>query len=91
MSARDADAVRSTELGLRNIRRVVPMLIPAVEQPGEDYADLAELYERLIGQWTTELGHVVTLVGGVESQEKYWGQEGERFAPVPRALSISRN
>ena len=84
----DADAVRSTELGLRNIRRIVPMIIPAVEQPGEDYADLAEVYERLIGQWSTELGHVVTLVGGVESQEKYWGQEGERFAPVPRQRQL---
>jgi hypothetical protein len=84
----DADAVRSTELGLRNIQRIVPMLIPAVEQPGEDYADLAEVYERLIGQWTTELSHVVTLVGGVESQEKYWGQEGERFVPVPRQRQV---
>lgn len=80
----DADAVRSTALGLRNIQRTVPLLIPAVEQPGQTYDDLAELYERLIGQWTTELGHVVTLVGGVESQEKYWGQQGERFVPVPR-------
>ncbi|HEX6927239.1 MAG TPA: zinc-dependent metalloprotease [Longimicrobiaceae bacterium] len=80
----DADAVRSTELGLRNIRRTVPMLIPATERPGYDYSDLAELYERLIGQWTTELSHVVSLVGGVESQEKYWGQEGPRFAPLPR-------
>lgn len=80
----DADAVHSTELGLRNIRRTVPMLIPATARPGHDYSDLAELYDRLIEQWTTELGHVVTLVGGVESQEKYWGQEGGRFVPVPR-------
>ena len=80
----DADAVRSTELGLRNIRRIVPMLVPAIERPGEDFADLAEIYERLVGQWTTELNHVVTMVGGVESQEKYWGQEGERFTPVAR-------
>ena len=80
----DADAVRSTELGLRNIRRIVPMLIPATDAPGRDYSDLGEIYDRLLGQWTTELGHVVTLVGGVESQEKYWGQEGERFVPIPR-------
>src|SRR5690606_11689546 len=50
-----------------------------------NYADLAGLYDRLVGQWTTELSHVVTIVGGVESQEKYWGQEGERFAPISRA------
>lgn len=80
----DSDAVFSTEMGLRNIRRIVPMLIPATETPGQDFRDLAELYERLVGQWTTELNHVVTLVGGVESQEKYWGQDGPRFEPVSR-------
>src|SRR5690606_13405600 len=77
----DADAVRSTELGLRNIRRTVPMLIPATERPGYDYSDLAELYERLIGQWTTELSHVVSLVGGVESRGKAWGR---RVPALPR-------
>lgn len=80
----DADAVKSTELGLRNIRRIVPMLVPAIERPGQDFADLGELYERLIGQWSNELNHVVSLIGGVESQEKYWGQQGARFSPVAR-------
>jgi hypothetical protein len=80
----DADAVRSTGLGLRNLQRVVPMLIPATETPGEDFSDLRELYDRLIGQWATELNHVVTVVGGVESQEKYAGQDGVRFTPMPR-------
>ncbi|HEX6059048.1 MAG TPA: zinc-dependent metalloprotease [Gemmatimonadaceae bacterium] len=81
----DADAVRSTELGLRNIRRLVPMLIPATTEPGRDWSDLEELYGRLVGQWTTELNHVVAVVGGAESQEKYAGQEGVRFEPLPAA------
>jgi hypothetical protein len=84
----DADAVRSTQLGLMNIRRVVPMLIPAIDTPSQDYSDLAELYDRVVGQWTTELGHVVTLVGGVESQEKYWGQVGGRFEPISRERQV---
>jgi hypothetical protein len=81
----DADPVQSTRLGLANIRRTVPMLIPAVQKPGEDFSDLEELYDRLVGQWARELRHVTILVGGVESQEKYWGQEGVRFTPVSRA------
>ncbi|MGH7720032.1 MAG: zinc-dependent metalloprotease, partial [Gemmatimonadaceae bacterium] len=79
----DADAVKSTRLGLRNIRRLVPMLVPATEQPGQDYADLSELYGRLIDQWRRELTHVTAIVGGAESQERRG--YGTRFTPVPRA------
>jgi hypothetical protein len=81
----DADAVKSTTLGLRNIRRLIPMLIPATTEPGRDWSDLEELYGRLVAQWATELNHVVAVVGGAESQEKYGGQEGVRFAPLPAA------
>lgn len=78
----DADPVYSTELGIQNIQRLVPMLIPAAVNQGEDYSDLEELYERLIGQWARELSHVAILVGGVDAQEKYGGQLGVRFEPV---------
>jgi hypothetical protein len=81
----DADPVRSTALGLRNLERVVQMLPAASVRPGEDFADLNELYGRTVNQWRTELNHVAILVGGVESQEKYGGQAGVRYTPVSRA------
>ncbi|MGH7663566.1 MAG: zinc-dependent metalloprotease [Gemmatimonadaceae bacterium] len=81
----DANAVQSTRLGLMNIERLVPMLIPATVKPGEDFEDLSELYGRLVRQWGTELNHVVAIVGGAASQEKYGGQEGVRFTPIARA------
>lgn len=80
----DGDAVKSTELGLRNIKRIVPMLMAATTQPGEDNSDLNEVYGRLIGQWRTEMGHVANIVGGAETQEKYGNQMGARFTPFPR-------
>jgi hypothetical protein len=40
------------------------------------------MYNRVLGQWGTEMNHVVKVVGGVDSQEKYWGQAGPRFVPV---------
>ncbi|HLE57130.1 MAG TPA: zinc-dependent metalloprotease, partial [Rhodothermia bacterium] len=80
----DADAVRSTALGVRNIKRIMPMLIPATIKPGESNEDLTELYTRLIGQWQREMGHVVNVVGGSWSQEKYGSQAGPRFRPFPR-------
>jgi len=84
----DADPVRSTALGLRNLRRVMQMLIPATERRGENWDDLNELYGRTVGQWRTEMGHVVTVIGGVESQERLGGQAGVRFTPVARARQV---
>ena len=78
----DADPVKSTSLGLRNIRRTMNLLMPAAIRRGEDNAELSELYDKLIDQWATELEHVVNLVGGSESREKYGGQLGPRFTPV---------
>ncbi|MHB0963242.1 MAG: zinc-dependent metalloprotease, partial [Gemmatimonadaceae bacterium] len=81
----DYDAVKSTALGIKNIRRLVPMVAPAVHEPLDDNDDLKELYGRLIGQWSTELRHVVAVVGAADTQEKYGSQPGPRFTPVSAA------
>ncbi len=81
----DADAVKATGLGLRNIRRTIPFLLAATQRSGEDNAQLAELYDRLLDQWALEMGHVVAIVGGSSAQEKYGDQPGPRFTPLPAA------
>jgi hypothetical protein len=81
----DADAVKSTAFGLRNIKRTVPLLIPAAERPDDDNTDLEILYGGLLDQWTNEMVHVSNVVGGAETREKYGTQPGERFTPLPRA------
>jgi hypothetical protein len=81
----DGDAVQATALGLKNLKRVAHMLIPATSVAGEPYDDLNELYGRMLGQWTLEMNHVTAIVGGLESQEKYVGQDGVRFTVVPKA------
>ncbi len=80
-----ADPVAATRLGLRNIRRIVPMIVEATSEEGESYDTLEELYGRLVGQWEDEMGHVVTLVGGVYRERKHYGQPGVVHTPVPRA------
>jgi Met-zincin len=82
----DADAIKSTTLGLKNLHRVAALLIPAAAyRQGESYDDLAEIYGRMLAQWTLEMNHVAALVGGLESQEKAVGQDGRVFTPVPKA------
>ena len=81
----DADAIKSTALGVKNLERVAKMLMPATTaKEGEPYDDLAELYGRMLGQWTLEMGHVAAIVGGFDTREKYVGQEGLLFTPVPK-------
>jgi len=82
----DADAVRATTLGLKNLDRVAGLLLEATTtRPGEPYRELTEVYGRLVAQWTLEMNHVTALVGGFLSQQKHIGQAGVRFTPVPRA------
>jgi len=85
----DADAVKSTALGLKNLQRVARLLVPATTtKQGEPYEDLAELYGRMLGQWTLEMNHVAAIVGGFNTQEKYVGQQGVIFTPLPRTHQI---
>lgn len=82
----DADALKSTALGVKNLKRVAKMMLTATStRKGDPYEDLSELYGRMLGQWTLEMNHVVALVGGLESQQKNIGQQGVIFTPVARA------
>jgi hypothetical protein len=81
----DADPVRATGWGLRSIKQIMPLVVPATVHEGHDYDDLALIYGRLINQWATELRHVAIVVGGADAQEKYAGQSGPRYRPWPRS------
>ena len=82
----DEDAIVSTTLGMKNLERVAGMLLTATTtEPGKPYADLEELYGRMLGQWALEMNHVAAIVGGFHSQQKHIGQKGLLFQPIPRA------
>jgi len=80
----DQDAVKSTELGLRNIKRLIPMILPATTQATEDVSYTKEAYNRVLGQMAQELRHVAAIPGSSTGQEKFGSQPGPRFTPIPR-------
>ncbi len=80
----DADPVKSTTLGFRNIKRVVGYVANAATIPGEDNSDLEELYNRTVNQWSTEANHVATLVGGGTVQYKSGSQKGPVYVAISR-------
>ena len=81
----DADPVKSTGLGFKNLRRVVTYISAAATRAGEDNDDLKELYDRTVGQWATEANHVATVVGGESVQYKSGSQTGPVYTPLSRA------
>jgi hypothetical protein len=81
----DADPVKSTALGYKNLQRVVGYVYNATVRPGEDNDDLREVYGRVVGQWATEAGHVATVVGGGTVQYKSGSQTGPVYTALPRA------
>lgn len=84
------DPVRATTFGLANIKRLIPMLIPATTtRPLRDYDALNTMYGEVIAQWAREMGHVASVIGGVYRHEKYPNQGGVIHQPVPRARQVA--
>jgi hypothetical protein len=78
----NADAVRATTLGMKNLERVVESLIPVAEVPGQNYSELNRLYGQAVGQWGRYMAHVAAIIGGAYSQET--AGRGPRFSPLER-------
>jgi hypothetical protein len=82
----DADAVRATTLGFKNIARVMKLVeAAATVDKTADYELLGDTYNGVIGQWTLEANHVVKIVGGENRQEKRASQAGPVWTPVSKA------
>jgi hypothetical protein len=79
------DPVRASTYAVANLKRVVPNLVPWVTKPGESYDDLEELYGETIGMWALYMGHVTTIIGGVNVDFKTAEQSGPVYHPVPKA------
>jgi len=77
-----ADAVEATRLGLANLERVADYLVEATSDEGEDYDLLEDMYGALLGQWRREMGHVVSVVGGFEEINLYYGDAEQRYFPI---------
>jgi hypothetical protein len=74
-----SDAVKSTELGLKNIARVAGYLVSATCKEGEDYELLNNMYTQLLRQRDRELGHVANVVGGVVQNNLWYGQRNHVY------------
>ncbi|MDZ7808001.1 MAG: zinc-dependent metalloprotease [Gracilimonas sp.] len=79
------NAMEAGELGLANLQVITDNLIEWTEREGEDFSELQELYNNVIGQWNRYMGHVLSNVGGIYENHKTYDQEGIVYEPVPEA------
>ena len=79
------DPVRASGYAVANLKRVVPSLVEWITEPGQGYEDLQELYGEAVGMWSQYMGHVVTIIGGVNVDYKTAEQTGPVYHPVPKA------
>ncbi len=78
------DAMRASDYGVENLKRIVDNLTDWSYQEGEDYAQLQELYNNVVGQWGRYTGHVMANIGGVVRTRKRQGQDGVPWEMVER-------
>ena len=78
------DPVGASRYAEANLRRVVPNLTAWTTQSGEDYEDLEELYGEALSMWGLYMGHVVTVIGGVQVDFKTADEDGAVYTPVAR-------
>jgi len=76
------DAVEATRLGALNLKRITGFLVKACCEPGRDYELLANMYDAVLAQWSREMGHVVSYVGGVEEVNLWFGDANQRYYAV---------
>jgi hypothetical protein len=77
------DAMRASEYGIANLKRILPNLIDWSYEELENYSELEELYNQLLSQWNRYMGHVAANIGGVYETRKTYGQDGPVYEFVP--------
>ena len=76
--------LKASVYGIDNLKRIIDKLIQWTYQEGENYEDLEEMYQQVVGQWFRYMGHVETVIGGININYKTYNQEGIVYDPVPR-------
>ncbi len=80
------NAMKASEYGIKNLKRILPNLIDWSKENGEDYKELEGLYGSLVGQFRRYMGHVTKNVGGIYDTPKTFDMDGNTFEVVPSSI-----
>jgi hypothetical protein len=80
------NAMKASNYGIKNLKRILPNLIEWSKESGEDYEELNGLYNSLTGQFRRYMGHVTKNVGGIYETPKTYDMSGNIYEVVPSAI-----
>ncbi|OIV39660.1 zinc-dependent metalloprotease [Flavobacterium johnsoniae] len=80
------DAVKASEYGLKNLKRVVDNIINWTYDKDQPYQETGNLYIGTIGQWNMYNHHVTANIGGVYLNTTVHGDNKQSYVPVPAAM-----
>jgi len=78
------DAIKASNYGIKNLKRILPKLIDWTYEEGKNYDDLSTLYNQVFNQFNRYMWHVGSNIGGVYKYNKTYEQEGAVFTHVNR-------
>jgi hypothetical protein len=76
------DAIKASEYGIKNLKRIIPELMEWTTEDGETYDELEYMYGQVLGQFRRYMGHVATNIGGVYQYYKTSDQKGAVYTHV---------
>tara|TARA_B100000161_G_scaffold148884_1_gene105977 strand:+ start:375 stop:2834 length:2460 start_codon:yes stop_codon:yes gene_type:complete len=78
------NAVKASEYGIANLKRIMPNLIKWTTEDGETYEELKYMYNQVLGQFRRYMGHVANNIGGVYQYYKTADQDGAVYTHVSK-------
>ncbi len=79
------NAVKASEYGILNLKRIVPNLIDWTAEKGKDYSDLNTMYGQVLSQFNRYMGHVTSNIGGITQYYKTYDQSGAVYTHVEKS------
>ena len=79
------DAIKASEYGIANLKRIMPKLIEWTTKDGETYDELGYMYRQILSQFGRYMGHVSNNIGGVYQHFKTADQEGAVYTHVNKS------
>lgn len=80
------NSMKASEYGIKNLKRILPMLPEWSKEEADTYDNLEEMYGQLVGQFGRYMGHVTKNVGGIYETFKSIEQPGDVYEPAPKAI-----
>ncbi|WP_069133391.1 zinc-dependent metalloprotease [Rhodohalobacter halophilus] len=78
------DWVRASELGMRNLHRVIPNLLDWMGEEGETYDEVRMRYMQMFVHWGRMTERVIAAIGGSREEHKRYGQLGPIYTDISK-------